>query len=144
MITSMVGNFVAAAIARSLGYRKSIVLLFVIYGATMLWGYHTERTMAGLWPFLPVIGLCQGVFGLFTMYLPPLFPVLVRTTGAGFCYNFGRIAAAVGTVSFITFKDYTTAMMGAGALFLMAAVVSLMLPDRNDAKPELSGMDPEN
>ena len=134
MITSITGNFIAAVAARSMGYRKSIIILFIMYGATMLWGYHVDRTMAGLWPFLLLIGLCQGVFGLFTMYLPPLFPVLVRTTGAGFWYNFGRIAAAAGTVSFIFFKDYTTALMWAGALFLMAAVVSLFLPDRNDAK----------
>ena len=44
------------------------------------------------------VGFFSGVFGLFTMYLPPLFPTLLRTTGAGFCYNIGRIAAAVGTV----------------------------------------------
>ena len=34
------------------------------------------------------------------MYLPPLFPTLLRTTGAGFCYNIGRIAAGLGTVFF--------------------------------------------
>lgn len=133
MATSIVGNFVAAFVAQKFGYRKSIVGMFVVYGLTMLWCYSSERTMAGLWPFLLTIGLCQGVFGLFTMYLPPLFPVLIRTTGAGFCYNFGRIAAAVGTVMFIYFDGYRTALMGAGALFLVAAVVSLMLPDRNDA-----------
>ena len=35
--------------------------------------------------WLLAIGVCQGVFALFTMYLPPLFPTLLRTTGAGFC-----------------------------------------------------------
>jgi predicted MFS family arabinose efflux permease len=134
MVTSIIGNFVAALMARSLGYRTSIVAMFIVYGLTMLWCYHVDRTMAAMWPFLLTIGLCQGVFGLFTMYLPPLFPVLVRTTGAGFCYNFGRIAAAVGTVSFIWFSDYRSALMGAGALFLLAAVVAAFLPDRNDAK----------
>ena len=49
---------------------------------------------------LAVIALFQGVFALFTMYLPPLFPTLLRTTGAGFCYNIGRIAAGLGTVFF--------------------------------------------
>ena len=34
------------------------------------------------------------------MYLPPLFPTLLRTTGAGFCYNIGRIAAAVASIVF--------------------------------------------
>ena len=50
---------------------------------------------------------------LFMMYLPPLFPVLLRTTGAGFCYNIGRIAAAAGTVIFGMFLkvgDYQIAL----------------------------------
>jgi len=139
MIASIIGNFVAAAIARQIGYRTAIVGMFVVYGLALLWCYSTARTMAGLWPFLLTIGLCQGVFGLFTMYLPPLFPVLIRTTGAGFCYNFGRIAAAVGTIAFIYFDGYRSALMGAGALFLGAAVVAWFLPDRNDAKPESTG-----
>ena len=134
MMASICGNFVAALVSILLGYRRSITLIFVIYGVALIWCYHTERSMAALWPFLIVIGLSQGVFGLFTMYLPPLFPVLVRTTGAGFCYNFGRIAAAAGTVSFIYFKDYSSALVGAGVLFLLAAGVAAFLPDRNDAE----------
>jgi hypothetical protein len=47
-----------------------------------------------------VIGIAQGVFGLFAMCLPPLFPTLLRTTGAGFSYNFGRIIATGGMVFF--------------------------------------------
>ena len=37
-----------------------------------------------------------GVFGSFTYYLPELFPTRLRGTGAGFCYNVGRIIAAAG------------------------------------------------
>jgi len=36
-----------------------------------------------------------GVFGSFTFYLPELFPMRLRGTGAGFCYNAGRVLAAV-------------------------------------------------
>ena len=50
-------------------------------------------------------GLAQGLFALFAMYLPPLFPTLLRTTGAGFCYNIGRIAAATGVVVFGVFAN---------------------------------------
>ena len=77
-----------------------------------------------LWFGLAAIGLCQGVFALFTMYLPPLFPTLLRTTGAGFCYNIGRIAAGLGTVFFGLFSqvgDYRLALLYAGFLFLPAA-----------------------
>ena len=37
-----------------------------------------------------------GVFGSFTFYLPELFPTRLRATGAGFCYNVGRVIASVG------------------------------------------------
>jgi MFS family permease len=37
-----------------------------------------------------------GVFGAFTYYLPELFPTRLRATGAGFCYNAGRLLTAVG------------------------------------------------
>jgi MFS family permease len=37
-----------------------------------------------------------GVFGSFTYYLPELFPTRLRGTGAGFCYNIGRVVAAGG------------------------------------------------
>jgi MFS family permease len=37
-----------------------------------------------------------GVFGSFTYYLPELFPTRLRGTGAGFCYNIGRVFAAIG------------------------------------------------
>jgi hypothetical protein len=39
-----------------------------------------------------------GVFGSFTYYLPELFPTRLRGTGAGFCYNIGRILAAPGPI----------------------------------------------
>ena len=37
-----------------------------------------------------------GVFGSFTYYLPELFPMRLRGTGSGFCYNIGRLLAALG------------------------------------------------
>jgi len=37
-----------------------------------------------------------GLFGLFPLYIPPQFPTLVRTLGAGFTYNTGRLVAALG------------------------------------------------
>ena len=82
--------------------------------------------------WLGAIGVCQGVFALFTMYLPPLFPTLLRTTGAGFCYNIGRIAAALGTVFFGLFSvkgDFRFALFYASFLFLPAMVFALLLPE---------------
>ena len=67
------------------------------------------------------------------MYLPPLFPVLLRTTGAGFSFNIGRLFAAAGTIAFgILFKhfaDFRQALFIDGFLFLPAALVALTMTD---------------
>ncbi len=83
-----------------------------------------------LWYGFAACGISQGVFALFTMYMPPLFPTLLRTTGAGFCYNIGRIAAGLGTVFFGLFSlggDQRVAIFYAGFLFIPAAAIALML-----------------
>jgi MFS family permease len=137
MLASITGNFAAAWLARRLSYRRAIALLCVAYFLSITVTYGVARGHAGwdLWCGLMAIGLCQGVFALFTMYLPPLFPTLLRTTGAGFCYNFGRIAAGVGTVVFGLFTkvgDYRMAILYAGFLFVPAAVIAWFLPDPPD------------
>ena len=107
----------------------------------MLTTYGVVRDPDGVLFWLPFIGVAQGAFALFTMCLPPLFPTLIRTTGAGFCYNVGRVFAAFGTVAFGLFAkvgtgagavcDHRRALFCAGFLFLPAALVAwLWLPER--------------
>ena len=135
MFGSIIGNFIAGGLAKLMGYRRTICGMFLAYFACMYvtfqgnWGWETTKVCFFL------IGACQGVFGLFTMCLPPLFPVLLRTTGAGFCYNIGRIIAAAGTVFFGVYQTIPVvrgAMMLASFLFIPAALISLLLPDPVD------------
>jgi hypothetical protein len=37
-------------------------------------------------------------YGWLPLYLPELFPTVVRATGQGFGFNFGRILAAIGAL----------------------------------------------
>jgi len=145
MAAAIFGNFLAAAMARVIGYRRSIALLCLAYALAMVATYIVPRSHNALLVLLPIMGACGGVFALFTMYLPPLFPVLLRTTGAGFCYNIGRIAAAAGTVVFGLFSkvgDYRIALLWAGSLFLPAMLLALWLPDLPDLEVEGSGLTP--
>jgi MFS family permease len=135
MVASIVGNFLAAILALVMGYRRSIALLCLAYALAMVATYIVPRSHTTLLVLLPLMGASSGLFALFTMYLPPLFPVLLRTTGAGFCYNIGRIAAAAGTVVFGLFSkvgDYRIALLCAGLLFLPATLLALWLPDLPD------------
>jgi len=43
-------------------------------------------------------GLTASFYGWFPLYLPELFPTRLRATGQGFCFNIGRLIAAVGAI----------------------------------------------
>jgi len=135
MGSSILGNFFAAWLSRFTGYRGAIVTMFLVYFLAMFGAYCVPREWQTLLWWFPLIGFCQGPFALFTMYLPPLFPTLLRTTGAGFSYNIGRITAAFGTVFFGLFSkvgDHRAVLYYAGFLFLPAALAALFLPRSRD------------
>jgi MFS family permease len=132
MFASIVGNFAAAFVARFIGFRKTIAVMCLGYFVAMTATYVTPREHGALLWWLTVPGFFSGLFALFTMYLPPLFPTLLRTTGAGFSYNIGRIVAAGGTIFFGLFSkvgDYRLTLLYGGFLFLPAALIACFLPD---------------
>lgn len=129
---SVLGNFFFSWLAVRLGYRRTILWSCLAFIAAIVGAYSVPRTHNELMFWLPLIGFCSGVFGLFTMYLPPLFPTLLRTTGAGFCYNIGRIAAAIGTVIFslrLQVSDFRSTLLSIAFLFFPAVLICLFLPD---------------
>jgi MFS family permease len=132
--TSIVGNFAAGGLARLLGNRRAIAFMFVGLAASIFGAFVVPRGFAALaWFWLPIGGFFGGVFGLFTMYLPPLFPTLLRTSGAGFCYNIGRIAAAVASIVFgllAPVGDFRGALLWVSSIAVAAAVCSWWLPER--------------
>jgi MFS family permease len=129
---SSFGNFFAAILAKKLGYRRCVSLMCVGFFLSIFGAFVVPRTYHEYYFWMPLVGFFSGLFGLFTMYLPPLFPTLLRTTGAGFCYNIGRIAAAFGTVFFGLYSNVTDlrrTLFIVSFLFIPAAVVALFLPD---------------
>lgn len=144
MISSIAGNFLAAVIARRIGYRRTISSMCLVYFAALAFTYYTPRDYRQIVLMWTVLGATSGLFALFTMYMPPLFPTLLRTTGAGFCYNIGRIAAAAGTVFFGLFSqvsDFRTALFYSGLLFIPAGLVAWFLPDVPDERSDVAPLE---
>jgi MFS family permease len=133
---SIPGNFFAGWLAKKIGYRRGIAVMCLGMAASTFGGFIVPRDHVSLMPWALATGFFSGLFGLFTMYLPPLFPTLLRTTGAGFCYNIGRIAAASGVVIFGIFanvKDFRPALLIMGFLLVPAGVVAWMMPELRDS-----------
>lgn len=57
--------------------------------------YLVPSTYEGVLLLLPILGFFNnGIFSGFPIYLPELYPTRLRATGAGFCFNAGRILAS--------------------------------------------------
>jgi MFS family permease len=58
--------------------------------------YLLPRTYPEVLVLLPILGFFNnGIFSGFPIYLPELYPTRLRATGAGFCFNAGRVLASV-------------------------------------------------
>ena len=130
---SIFGNFFCGWLARRFGYRRSVAIMCLGFFVAMAGAFAIPRSYDQLVFFwFPLVGFFSGVFSIFTMYLPPLFPTLLRTTGAGFCFNIGRVAAAFGTVYSAYVQDIRHALLYCACLFPIALITALFLPEPSD------------
>jgi MFS family permease len=93
----LLGALAAVPLARGLGRRPMFIAYFLFSALALFATFGLDLAPQTRLSMLFVVGLgVYGVFGAFTFYLPELFPVRLRATGAGFCYNIGRVIAAAG------------------------------------------------
>ena len=83
---------------------------------------------------LPIFGFfCQGIHSGYAVYFPELFPTYLRATGAGFCFNTGRILAAPVLIWVSAWMKATLPLPFAisvlGGLFLLGLVFLAFLPE---------------
>jgi MFS family permease len=82
----------------------------------------------------PLFGFfTQGIHSGYAVYFPELFPTHLRATGAGFCFNTGRILAAPVLIWVSAWMKSEFALPVAisilGGLFLLGLVILAFLPE---------------
>jgi len=98
-VGGLLGTLLAVPVAKLGGRRAMFATFFLLSAIAIMATFGLELS-----PYVRLhgyffIGLTVfGVFGSFTYYLPELFPTRLRGTGSGFCYNSGRLVAAIGPV----------------------------------------------
>jgi MFS family permease len=95
---------------------------------------YLPQTYGQLLCILPVFGfLTLCMHAGYAIYFPELFPARLRATGAGFCFNIGRITAASMLFFSGWFKtvipDIRLAVTLLGFLFLLGLVVISFMPE---------------
>ncbi|MBS1718149.1 MAG: MFS transporter [Armatimonadetes bacterium] len=133
LLWNIAGNFAATYTARKFGIRTAFSVF--MFGAMLsAWiGFSTPHDLAQTRMWINLLAFFSlGIFGIFPLYIPLLFPVLLRTTAAGFCYNMGRVVAGLGTLwAAQVVKSIGTAKPIAyvGLLFIPGILLALTMPD---------------
>jgi MFS family permease len=96
--------------------------------------YLVPSSYGGVLMLLPVLGFFNnGIFSGFPIYLPELYPTRLRATGAGFCFNAGRILAAASPFFtgwlVTTLGTFGRAASTVALVYLIGLVVLLYAPE---------------
>lgn len=141
-LINIAGNYFATYLARAVGHRRAFQILLAGSLVSFTLGFAAPPTLATLYwrvGFAAFFGL--GLFGLFPLYIPPQFPTLVRTLGAGITYNTGRLIAGFGTFFGGAIAASTAgphrAIFWIGTLYAAGLAVAFFIPElpqsrRND------------
>ncbi len=91
----LVGTLLTVPIALRFGRRPMFAVYYALSAAAIMFTFSPGLAPHARLYSMGLIGLTVfGVFGSFTFYLPELFPMRLRGTGSGFCYNIGRVVTA--------------------------------------------------
>jgi MFS family permease len=136
-VVNIAGNFFMAFLTQKIGYRKGFIFALSAALFVFIFGFSQDRTLASsqIWiSAAAFFGL--GVFGAFPLYFPMLFPTLLRTTGAGFCYNAGRLITAAGTFSAASLIPRET-FYYAGFLYIPAILLAFFMPEVKQSREDV-------
>jgi MFS family permease len=133
ILGAVLGAVLVGRLPRRLGYFLLCLMALAACQALFL-GWAAGPFDAGFFAMVVLVGACSVTFyGWLPLYLPELFPTRVRATGQGFCYNFGRVLAALG-VAVLTFGpdikgNYPLAAALVCSVYAVGLVLAWFIPE---------------
>jgi MFS family permease len=126
-------------IAVALGPRRRAAAIFFIgslvsvvsaYIVAAMW---LDSVTLFIWLLPPLGFFTNGVFALFTLWLPELFPTAQRSFGAGFAFSLGRVLGAVGPTLVgglvVVTGSYPIAITAVSMIYLLGLPAIAMAPE---------------
>ena len=122
-------------LAERLGRRGAFCLMHLSAVAIVPITCYLPHSYGQMLAILPAFGFFTGgMHAGYAIYFPELFPDHLRATGAGVCFNGGRILAAPilwasATLKALPGMDLRTAMVALSSLYLLGIVLLFVLPE---------------
>ncbi|CAN7630802.1 MFS transporter [Brucella pseudogrignonensis] len=111
---------------------KKLALIVSLIGVAIMLAIYTQITDLNtlLW-FGPLVGLFIVFSGLLGSFFSEIYPIRVRTTGSGFCFNIGRAIASFSPILLggVAHQfNFATALSACAGIFVLAAFTMIWLP----------------
>ena len=103
------GVYTFSRVTQKIGRKPAFAISFVIAALATLSTFWLLDSLWQVFVLIPIMGFClMTLFGGYAIYFPELFPTRLRSTGVSFCYNVGRLVAAMGplTLGLLTSRVY--------------------------------------
>jgi len=93
----LTGGFLSGWLMNAIGVRRSLLLCFVVCSVMSVLLFKTNTGFSTIiFAEIAIMALFFGASrGVLSVYIPDLFPVAVRGTATGFCFNTGRLLTGV-------------------------------------------------
>ncbi len=132
---AILATFLMPLFADMLG-RRLIYTLACVGALVSSLVFYKTNTEITTWFFVTAFivgGLSASFYGFFPLYFPELFPTRVRATGQGFCFNVGRIIAAIGSLQLANlvgvFGSSANAYTSLCMIYLVGMVIVWFAPE---------------
>jgi len=139
-VGAFLGIYTFTIVTARIGRRPAFIISFglALAATVMTFGY-LHKPSDILW-MVPIMGFCTLlIFGGYSIYFPELYPTRLRSSGVGFCYNVGRIIAALGPLTLgeltVLFRNggfatpFRAAAISLSSIYLLGAVTMLFAPE---------------
>jgi MFS family permease len=130
---SFLGMLAFTRLAQEYGRKKIFALSAVCAFVSTVAAFKFLTQPWQIFVFCPVMGFFQlALFAGFAIYLPELFPLRLRSTGTGFCYNVGRFVAASGPFTLGVLQhhlSFRNACCWVSSIYLLALLALPFLPE---------------
>ncbi|HUJ44155.1 MAG TPA: MFS transporter, partial [Opitutaceae bacterium] len=138
-VGALAGYLAFGPLADRWGRRAVFALMCVGSMAMLPVTFLMPRSYGHVLLLLPLLGFFNnGIFGGFPIYLPELYPTRIRATGAGFCFNAGRVLAAAGPfltgVLVAALGTFGRAASAIGAIYLVGLLILLFAEETKGRK----------
>jgi MFS family permease len=126
----LTGGFLSGWLTNAIGPRKSMLLCFLVCIVLSFILFKTNATFSPvIYAEIVILALFFGASqGVLSVYIPNLFPVSIRGTATGFCFNIGRLftATAVLFVGILVTElgGYSNSLFIFSSVFVIGLIVT--------------------